>query len=231
MECALGKQLTCLVSRLATFFHCRSPKDVSLLGNNKVQSFRHGDFDNLGCLYAILSAFNRALADEGGLRHNEAEKAFRLAVKHLADRRTGMDTFSNPVTMRRACGLAKLMARSVSDLERQVHIEQPPTDLNISIENLFAWIEESLADALPVLVMLDGESRQFVVIQGIDDERLYLSGDDRRQSIERDDCAVRRGLVVLSATNMFRVRVLKLEPLFEIQSRFIAFGHRLSVHG
>lgn len=193
--------------------------------------FERGEFDNLDLPYAILNAMHLATAKAGGLRWEEAEKAFRLAVKHLADRRTGLDTFSNPVTMRRACGLAKLMARSVSNLERQVRIEQPPSNLNASIESLFAWIEESLADTLPVVVLLDGEARQLVVVQGIDDERLYLFGSDRRQSIERDDCAVRRGLVVLSATNMLRVRVVPLAPLFETQSRLIAFGHRLSVHG
>lgn len=201
-----------------------------MIESKNPQAFRQGAFDNLGIVYAILNAMHLATAEASGLLWEEAEKAFKLAVKHLADRRTGLDTFSTPVTMRRACGLAKLMARSASDLERQVRIEQPPTNLNASIECLFAWIQESLANTLPVVVMLDGEARQFVVVQGIDDERLYLFGSDRRQSIERDDCAVRRGLVVLSATNMFRVRVVKLEPIFHARERYEAFGFNIPVH-
>lgn len=211
----------------------RAGEDVAMnmAGTSSLIPFRRGQFDNLDLPYIILDAIHLALAKSGGLSKRDAERAFRLAVKHLGDRRTGLDTFSSPVTMRRACGLARLMARSVSNLDRQVRIEQPPTNLNISIENLFAWIEESLDESLPVVVLLDGAARRLIVVQGVDDERLYLFGGDGRQFIERSDCALRRGLVVLSATNMFRVRVTQLEPIIVAAKRPTALGYCINVHG
>lgn len=174
---------------------------------NSAKPFQPFDLDCFGGVYAILNAFQLALTPYGGLPRAEALACTRLGIRHLSFRRSAMDiTFTSGMTMKRAHGLARLFARQVSNGQRRIAIETPTTDLNRSIDGLLAWIEVSLSQGMPVVAMLDGDRRRFVTISGIDADKLYFYGGERT-SIRREDCAVRRGLFVFSATGMFRVQV------------------------
>jgi hypothetical protein len=105
-------------------------------------------------------------------------------------------------------GLAKMMGRYLSNQERQLHAEQAPTSLNANIEQVFAWIKASLVAGMCVVVMLEGETRRYMVISTIDEGRLYFFDGCDLHSIKRKDCGVRNGLHRLKATNMFRVKVV-----------------------
>jgi hypothetical protein len=205
------------------------PRPTSLALSYQVQPFQPGDMDCLGGVYAVLNAFHLATAHQGGLSEEEAWKAFRFAVKHLADRRTGLDTYSMGMTMKRAQGLARQIARLLSDWHRQFYIETPPTHLNSSIDQLLQWVEHSSGQGLPVVALLDDSRRRFVVVTGIDRTKLHLFGGDQ-QSIQRMDCAVRRGLAVLSATETFRVRVDQPKTEDQHDSRMTALEHKVAAH-
>ena len=139
-------------------------------------------------------------------------------------------TFTSGMTMKRALGLARLFARQLADGQRRFIIETPPTDINRSIELLLAWIEGSLSIGMPVVAMLAGDRRRFVAISGIDADMLYFFSGEQA-SIRRNDCAVRKGLLVLSATGMFRVRMLAQQAPHNLASAARAFGHKITAFG
>jgi hypothetical protein len=186
-------------------------KRIDLNSLQKAMAFRQGDLDCLGGLYAIINACALVLAKSSTLTPDEAWRAMRLAIDNLADRRTAMETFTNPLVPRRAFGLAKMIGRFLSNRDGQLQAEQAPTSLNASIEQVFDWIETSLEKGMPVVVMLEGDVRRYTTISGIDRWRLYLLDGGNSQSIKRKDCGVRDGLHKLKATNMFRVKLVKLE--------------------
>jgi hypothetical protein len=196
-----------------------------------VTSFRQGDLDCLDGLYAILNAYHLALSPMAELTPDEARGALRLAINNLADRRTAMDTFTYPMAPRRAVGLAKMMGRYLSNQERQLHAEQAPRLYNSNIEQVFAWIKASLVAGMCVVVMLEGETRRYMVISRIDEGRLYFFDGCDLHSIERKDCVVRSGLHRLKTTNMFRVKVVKLQSIFEPFRYIHIHGHKVIPNG
>jgi hypothetical protein len=103
--------------------------------------------------------------------------------------------------------------------------------LNANIGQVFAWIKASLAAGMRVVVMLEGEARRYMVISRIDEGRFYLFDGGDLHNIKRKDCGVRNGLHRLKATNMFRVKVVKLQSIFEPCMYIHIHGHKVIPNG
>ena len=200
------------VPSVATATKPKARPRIELSARNWIEPFRQGELDRLCGIYSILNAIHIGLGSHTVLRSREACCNFRLAIGYLADRKTALDSLTNGMAMWRALGLAKFLTSSLSDQSRRLDVETPPTSLNVAIEHLMDWIEESLALAMPVVVKLEGEFRHYSVIAGIDRSRLYLFDSGELRSIRRKDCAVRRGVHTITATSMFRVKITRFDP-------------------
>ena len=133
-----------------------------------------------------------------------------------------------PMTMKRTLGLARFMARSLCDLERQIHIDVAPTELRRSSEQMLCWIEESLAQGMPMFIRLGERQGKFGVIVGMDHKRLNLIINGVSWKVRRNDQSLCLGL---RSKGMCRVRVVRLEPIFALAKRITALGHFMTTHG
>ena len=82
-----------------------------------------------------------------------------------------------------------------------------------------------------MVIRLEGETTHFSVVAGIDKTKLRFFDSGGLRSILREDCAVRRGAYLLSATRMFRVKMVQLNPP-DVPNRHIqVFDYKVILHG
>lgn len=217
-----------LISRLIALIQRFTSPKIIVSVSEQARTYRLGDLDSLGGIYTAMNALDAALKPWGGLTPEAAEKCMKMALRHLLYRRTGIETFLLPMSMKRLAGLAKLMGVALSGLERQVHVEVAPTELRRSIDQMLDWIEASVAMDMPVIVQLEWTSRGFDLVVEINRKRIIIVRDGVQRTVRRNDPALRHGL---QRAGMFRVRVQRLGPIFAERRKVLIHGHKVMLHG
>jgi hypothetical protein len=175
----------------------------------RIDSFQQGELDCLCGLYAILNGYRLALGSYRGFSVKTATDAFRQAISHLREKGTLEDAVSNGIGARRIISLAKLVADWTATDHTRVVVETAPHMASEAIEELFAWIEASLANGHPVIVYIDGEVKHWTTIGAIDVDKLYFFDSGDLGQLKRCDFGVTdHDPLQLTAKTMFRLKVV-----------------------
>ena len=109
--------------------------------------------------------------------------------------------------LRRRLALARHLAARASDADLRFVVERPAHDRWKSIEDVLAWMAESLAHHQPVLVPLMGGIDHFTVVAGITPRTLILFDSDGLSFVRKASCGLGKGFHKIPPNGLLSVAV------------------------
>ena len=180
---------------------------VEIVARRRLKPLRQGELDFLCGLYAPINAMRLALADCAPLTRTDCKALFKEGVGYL-NRKEGLYcSLTWGLTLRRRYALACYLAERASNANVRVSIERHDHRRWRSIEDAFAWIDQSLAANHPVLVYFAEEPDHYTVIAGSTPTRLQLFDSAGTGFVRKASCGLRSGTHIIQPHGLLRVVV------------------------
>lgn len=182
-------------------------REPEIAARHRIKPLRQGELDFLCGLYAPINAIRLALADCAPLSSKAYKGLFAKGVRYL-DRKGGLhQSLTWGMNLRRRYALACHLAELVSDENVRVSIERADFRNWRSIDDAFAWIEQSLAADQPVLVYFAEMPDHYTVIAGSAPTRLHLFDSAGTGFVYKASCDLRAGTHIMQPKGLLRVVV------------------------
>ena len=180
---------------------------IEIAARHRLKPLRQGELDYMCGLYAPINAMRLALADCAPLAREDYKALFTEGVGYLNRKKGLYSSLTWGLTLRRRHALACYLAEHVSNAHVRVSIERPDHKRWRSIEDAFAWIEQSLAANHPVLVYFAEEPDHYTVIAGSTPTQLQLFDSAGTSFVHKAGCDLRSGTHIIWPNGLLRVVV------------------------
>lgn len=177
-----------------------------------VDCFRQCDLTKMCGVYAVFNAFRLALGIHRGFRHRRATELYSQTITQWQSEGVLADVMISGIGMAKAKRLARTLAKTLSSPVMALAVEVPKLEANASIDDLFEWIEDSLAQNCPVVMQMRGDLSHFTVVGAADAKLLHFFDSDQLKDIERSQLGIRSEYHQISAKSLFRIRATAKEP-------------------
>lgn len=173
---------------------------------HRLEPLAQGGLDGLCGLYDAVNALRLALADDAPLTQPRCKALFAEGINYL-HRKRGLDAaVVHGMGLQRRLALTRHLAKLVSTTNCQFVVERPVTPL-LSMEDVFAWVEDSLAGGLPVLITLTGGLEHHTVVAGVTSKTLLLFDSGGQRFLRKSSCGLRSGYYQIPPNSLFRIAV------------------------
>lgn len=180
---------------------------VEISARHRLTPYAQGDFSTCCALYSTINALRLAVDDVSSLSRSACESLYRLGVAFLARQGGLTEAAIDGIRLRRRLNLARHLARAVNIDGCEVVVERPDLTVLSSIEDVFCWIELSLAEGAPVLVSLEGGLDHYTVAAGITSKSLLLFDSSGQRLLRRSSCGLRSGFYQIDPRGLLRIAV------------------------
>lgn len=170
-----------------------------------LKPYRQGELDFLCGVYAPINAMRLALADVAPLSKVDCKRLIAAGCRYL-DAKGGLhQALTWGMDLRRRHALARHLARLISTPHLTVSVERPDHRNLKSIDDVFGWIEVSLAAGKPVLAYFANLPDHYTVVAGITPTTLQLFDSAGMHFVRRARCGLQRGAHHIPANGLLRI--------------------------
>lgn len=180
---------------------------IAITARNTIEPHRQGNLDGLCGIYSTINGLRLALYDHIPLTKAAAKRLFEMGADFLDERDGAGEAMWAGMETRRWHALVRKLAKYVSTDSVVVDVERAEFTSKPTIEQVFEWIDASLAQGKPVLVHLDGTLKHFSVIAGSTPTRLELFDSAGHKFVMRTSCGVRTGFHIIRPKSLLRLAV------------------------
>ncbi len=179
---------------------------VEIASRNDIEPLYQGDLALCG-LYAAANALRLALQGHAPMSKARAKKLAHVGFGYLDRRGLLLDAICSGMETKDWHKLIRRLAREVSTQKLSVELERPKLGRKSTIDDVFTWIEDSLADGKPVLICLGAGLNHFAVIAGIDESRVHLFDSAGFKFVKRSCCGIGERFHHIAPKALIRVAV------------------------
>ncbi|MFC3423759.1 hypothetical protein [Rhizorhabdus histidinilytica] len=164
------------------------PPAVEIGARHQIEPLRQGELDLLCGILSPLNAIRLALHATAPLSRAGSKRLFEAGVRFLHGKSGGPEAVYAGMGTRRWHQIAKCMAERASGSSMTIEVERPTFDAVPTVEQVFAWIELSLAAGKPVLLRLAKGVDHFTVAAGITATRVFLFDSTGQSFLKQTSC-------------------------------------------
>lgn len=181
---------------------------IEIAASRRLEPFRQGSLDGLCGLVSTINGIRLVLADCAPLSKSRAKDLFAEGIKFL-HRKSGLHAaVLSGMGKQRRLALARYLAKQVSTTNYQVIVEQPDHSAWTEIADVFRYIEGSLAQQMPILVMLTGGLEHFTTIAASSHKLLHLADSNGQRFIRKSSCGLTSdSFYQIPPNGLLRIRV------------------------
>lgn len=172
---------------------------------HSIRPYQQGQLDYFCGLYSAVNAARLLLSGLAPVGE-VASKAMLAAAAEYIDTKGGLhEALTWGLNLRRRHAVARHVAKVASTKECRLTLERPEFRGWSSIDDAFAWIEESLSHGKPVLAYLANLPDHYTVIAGITPTTLELFDSARSRNIDRAVCGLTSGQRIIPPNGLLRM--------------------------
>jgi hypothetical protein len=162
---------------------------IEVTGRHAIEPFGQGSFDKLCGLLAVINGIRLARHGYAPVSKAFARRLFETGTDFLDSKGCLSDSLVFGMGTGRWHALVRKLAKQASTDDLIVEVERAGFTAEPDIEDIFAWIDGSLAQGRPVLTRLNSRPvDHFTVIAGSTATRLELFDSCGRRFIKRASC-------------------------------------------
>jgi hypothetical protein len=180
---------------------------VEITARHRIEPFQQGGLDLLCGLLSPLNSIRLALYGIAPLSKAGSRKLFEAAAELLHRKRGGPEALYAGIGTRRWHEIARCMAKQASNATIAVEVERPGFAVKPTTDEIFAWIELSIAAGKPVLIRLKKGLNHFTVVAGITPTRLLLFDSCGHRFVKRASCEGPENFYHLPRKALLRIAV------------------------
>ncbi len=180
---------------------------IEIAARHQIEPFTQGSLDSLCGLYSAINGLRLALHPHQPISRQAARQMYHQGIEYLDQRRWLGDTIQHGMPKGRWHRLIRHLIKQVPIFDLAAQAETPSFTKPVSIEDVFAWIEDSLAMGMPVLANFGGSLKHYSVVVGNEPTKLHLFDSLGLQHVLRSSCGINSGRHQLQPSALIRIAV------------------------
>lgn len=180
---------------------------IEIAARQEIEPFTQGSLDGLCGIYSAINGLRLALHPHQPLSRQAARQLYHRGVDYLDQRRWLGDAIQHGMPKGRWHRLIRHLIKQVPIFDLAAQAETASFTKPVSIDEVFAWIADSLANSAPVLACFADHLDHYTVVVAIDGHKLHFFDSSGLQHVLRSSCGIGTGRHQIQPSALIRIAV------------------------